>query len=338
MKKVISGQELEPFVHGALDTSFDDAGRMHFHRFTEPQLKRYDVDGLWRGTDFRKVASASSGIIIEMITDSDILGLNYLWTPATSQIWAGFDLYVDGCLYDHLFSDNQRHGILCFDLPEGEHKVALYLPWSVDLGITRIVLSDGASVKPVDPHPLRILAFGDSITQGYITVHPSLSYASIMTRKTDAECLNQAIGGYWFQKESLDQALASWKPDVITVAYGINDYSLKDDKEKYGRDAREYIDTLTGIFPGTPILGILPIHRPSPRGLAREKMINYSLDEAKNMLREAYGRYPQITVLEDTYYPRQADFYAPDLIHPNDLGFTFYGEAVVKKLKEMNIG
>ena len=70
----------------------------------------------------------------------------------------------------------------------------------------------------------RLLAFGDSITQGVDVVHPSLAYAPTLARLMDADSRNKGIGGEVFfpalleEKEDLD-------PDFVTVAYGSNDWS-----------------------------------------------------------------------------------------------------------------
>ena len=39
--------------------------------------------------------------------------------------------------------------------------------------------------------------------------------------------------------------------------------------------------------------------------------------------------------MESAYYPHHADFFAPDLLHPNDLGFAIQGEMIVQAIREL---
>ncbi|MDO4488011.1 MAG: SGNH/GDSL hydrolase family protein [Eubacteriales bacterium] len=152
----------------------------------------------------------------------------------------------------------------------------------------------------------------------------------------NAEILNQAIGGYWFEGASLDDELKSLKPDLITVAYGTNDYSLSETLEIFINGARGFMDRLTEIFPDTPVLAIMPIWRADRKFHDRSRMLDYSSTDAFAALREMYAGYSNVTVLEDTYFPTSPDFLnSEDRLHPNDLGFTFYADAVTDASKKL---
>ena len=326
--------ELNSLFHNYLVAELLENGAVRFHRFSEQQKKQYYYDSLKTGKDYVLRTMASSNIILDCITNSEVLGIQYLWNPATGHDEAVFDFYVDGVLYGYHETTEKDEGILAFDIPQGEHRITLFFPWQVIVDIKSIILSEGAYVKKIRRNR-RILVFGDSISQGYICRHPSLSYTGYITRKLDAECLNQAIGGYWFEKNSLDEKLQFWEPDCIITAYGTNDYFLYDTREEFSSGIREYMQKLCDIFPQTPILGIMPIPRFDEPYLAKQKIADFSLKDSYDIIRETYDKYPTVSILEDCFFPRHPDFFASDLIHPNDLGFQIYGEAVSSKIQEV---
>jgi len=331
--KTFTGKELLPFIHGALDTTINEAGDVCFHRFTDVQTAYYKKVGIEQNLNYDERAAASSGITLEMITDSGILGLNFT-LRAACRPFAAFDCYVDGVLYDHWYTEELFWNVACFDLPAGTHRVQVFFPWSAITDLKRVVLTDGASALPVSKD-LKILAFGDSITQGYIGKHPSMNYVNHYARELNAECINQAIGGYYFDKETLDPAMKRFSPDLITIAYGTNDFTVFGSRETIEKNCREFLDKLCEIFPDAKILGILPIHRNDSRNEARNKMNDFKLDDTRTLLAEIYAGYTGVTVLPDNFFPKHNDFFAPDNLHPNDLGFTFYGQAVTAAIRKM---
>lgn len=331
--KTLTQKELLPFIHGTLNTEVNDAGDVCFHRFTDAQAAVYKKVGIEQNLNYDERAAASSGVTLEMITDSEVIGLEFA-LKAACRPFAAFDCFVDGVLYDHWYTEELFWNVACFDLPEGTHKVQIFFPWSSITVLKRVVLSNGATAEPVSKD-LRILAYGDSITQGYIGKHPSMNYVNHFARVLNAETVNQAIGGYYFDKETMDPALKSFRPDLITIAYGTNDYTVFGTKEAIDRNCREFLDKLRGIFPDTKILGILPIHRNDCRNDARNKMNDFKLDDTRKLLAEIYADYADVTVLPDNFFPKHNDFFAPDCLHPNDLGFAFYGQAVTAAILKM---
>ena len=117
------------------------------------------------------------------------------------------DLYVDGvfCAYRHTEDLSLKQ--VKFALPAGRHRVTVYLPWFAKVVIRQVRLSDGACVLPVKKSR-RLLAFGDSITQGYTANFSSLSYVNQVARQLDVEVLNQGVGGYFFDAATLEELAA----------------------------------------------------------------------------------------------------------------------------------
>jgi len=248
--------QLDKMIHNTLSYDYDEDGGLHFRRFTEAQLDAYRVYGV--RNEVR--AKASAGVTFDFITDSEFLVLKMDLYKGSSQQWADFDLYVDGIYTKQQRFDDYTKKLLNFSLPEGEHRVTLYFPWSAETVVQEVYLSDNATVKEVSKRA-KAMVVGDSITQGYISEHTSLTYANQVARDTDIELVNQGIGGFHFGVETLDEALASFKPDLFLIAYGTNDYTRYETQEEFQKNVSAYMKKLTSLFPETKMLAILPIYR-----------------------------------------------------------------------------
>ena len=324
--RVIPAESLIPYIHNALDTEMCSDGTLAFSRFTQSQQARYRYDSARLSqNDLFTITYASANVTLEMETDSHVFGMDFRWKDRVNHGFASFDLMVDGRLWGHLYTDKEKCRLLAFKLlGDGKtHHVQLFMPWSAEVRVRSITLSDGA--------------YGDSITQGYLGTHPAMNYIGCVTRELNAECLNQAIGGYYFEEASLDDRLANWQPDLVTIAYGTNDYALRPTLADIVSHAEAFCRRLTEIFPGIPILGIMPIYRDDERHHMRELMRDWSFRDELEALGHVYAQFDQVTVLEDTWYPRHADFLAPDQVHPNDMGFLLYGQRVTEAVRNLRL-
>ena len=328
--KILKPEEILPLVHNVLKTELDEESRLRFRRFTPEQVEDYFADG----PDFAVRCRASANVTLDFITDSDRIEMAYDLLVGSSRKTYDIDLYVDGTLLDTKHEEGFEPGAAAFSLPEGSHRVTLFLPWSAELMLRSFALSDGASVAPAPPKSMRILAIGDSITQGYKARHPGCSWVGKVTRDLDAEVFDLGVGGYRFMTNSLKHPTA-WQVDLILLAYGTNDYSKYEEKQTVADGAEAYMARLTELYPETPILMMLPIYRNDPSYQEKSARRPYDLEDVRQILRGIAKRYPQVTVLESDFYPHHADFFAPDFLHPNDLGFAIQGEKIVRAIREL---
>ncbi len=325
----LNHEQIIPLVHNVRKTETDDRNRLRFMRFLPGQIADYGLDG----ERFPVRCRASANVTLDFISDAEWFGFEYDVQAGSSQSFYSFDLFVDGVLEDSTAMEGFASSAILFDLPKGTHRVTLFFPWSVEVMLKSMSVSENAFIRPVPAKKLRIMTIGDSITQGYIAKHPGFCWVGKLTRALDAEVLNLGVGGYGFLTNSLKEPI-DWKPDIIILAYGSNDFTREADKDGFCKCVSAYMPKLAEMFPGTPILQIPPIYRCDLKYLCQRKSKGYGLDDAGRIIREIAASYPQVTVMENIGYPRAAGFFAPDNLHPNDLGFQLYGEAVIRAVKE----
>ena len=157
-------EKMIPFIHNALETEIDDQGRLRFRRFSDEQVHDYGLDG----EAFPVRCRASANVTLDLMTDASWIGFEYDLLPGSSQTFYSIDLFVDQVLYATRSADDFKSSGLLFELPEGVHRITVFMPWTAEIMIRNLAISDHTVLKKSQPKKLRILTIGDSITQGYI--------------------------------------------------------------------------------------------------------------------------------------------------------------------------
>ena len=164
---------------------------------------------------------------------------------------------------------------------------------------------------------------GDSITQGYDAAHPNQTYVNLLADAWDASVLNQAIGGDVFCPENLDPAL-DFAPDIITVAYGTNDWTLQ---VLQSGAAGEYLDKLTMLYPGVPVFVLLPLWRE----VENELRGGITLQQGRELLASWAENRENVFVIDCHHFvPFLPEYFYDGVLHPNDMGYLYYARALEK--------
>ena len=318
---------IRSLTHGAVRFE-ENNGELFFYRFTEEQYRFYENRNLMR-------AQSSAGIILEFETDAASFRFSGRVEPGSSRSFYWFDIIVNGFLREHLGTEGRGdHPEFSYEiqLEPGVKHIKIYFP-----GLSRVILKEltfsGASeVIPVKKEKT-IICYGDSITQGYDARYAHLAYPNQLAEMLDAEIISKAIGGEIFSPE-----LALYpdpvQPDLITVAYGTNDWS-RSAKEEFSRNVSGFFRNLTRNYPKVPILTILPIWR-----LNCETGITAcgSFSEMRDEIRRTCTASPQIKLIDGLpLVPHQKDCFSPDGLHPNDLGFHFLGKNLLRIITDLKI-
>ena len=305
---------------------FEKNERLYLHRFTDAQMEAYRS----YSADFYKKTMATAGVRLQFVTSSEQLTMTGETVSASSRKFFAFDVYVNGALVFHTLEgtdDTPTPYTLSVNLGKSEAKqVCVYFPWSAQTNIASLELDDGASFEPY-AKAYKMICFGDSITHGYDARNPSFSYASRLADMMRADYINKGIGGEIFFP-SLAALKDPIEPDYITVAYGTNDWS-KSQKDVFERDAALFYAALSRNYPNTKIFALAPVWRKS---YTDKKPIGAFSNVAKTLERIA-ADLPNVTFVDCfDFIPHEEQYYAPDVLHPNDAGFLLYATEVYKAI------
>ena len=329
-------EQIKEITCGAVSVEETEGG-ICFHRFTRQQRDMYQE----KKTDFYNKSFATAGIKLSFRTDSSKLYLRALVKNMCTRTYCSFDVVVDGKLLGAM--DNYTGLEIpkdysqtpfplgemeqTFDLGPGKKQVVIHLPWNVYVLMQSLELDDGASVQAVKPEK-KLLAFGDSITQGFDALRPSRRYISRLAEALNAEEINKAIGGECFCPElaALGEDIA---PDYISVAYGTNDWS-KNTAEMLRADSKAFFRELCSRYPNAKIYALTPIWRSNEGILAETREPFHSVEEA---IRNAAAGLEQVTVIRGyDLVPHSVDFFGDYGLHPRNEGFDHYFENIMKAI------
>lgn len=309
-------EQILPLLFGAAETAVE-AGVIVPRKVTAPCLAAWDRISKTLGERARN----TTGIRLDLHTDAD-------WVSFT--VAGGkFDLLVDG-----LFAEQR----ICAEpvefvahLPQGEHRVTLVFPSHSDGTLHGVALSDGAAVRP-HAYAKKLLFLGDSITHGWDSGKDSLSYAWLVSWFYDADCIIQGVGGAYFHPEIFDEGL-DFEPDRVIVAFGTNDFGWGNPLETVRELTARYLDKAVARYGADKVVCILPTWR-SEESKHGKSDFYAACVSAIRAEEEARGVHMADGM---TLVPHHPDFFLPDRLHPNALGFAQYAQNLIAFLtKETN--
>ena len=331
----VNTELLKKLLKGAVSVQNEDEW-LCLYRFTEKQSNYYfekTPDTLYLKT------RTSAGVKLDFVTDADKISFDFRVRTTCGRTFYSFDLYVDGVFCDELYVMNlisKSSGTVSFSLPEGAHRITIYFPNLMRTDVKNVILDGESFAEPV-PSKMKILCLGDSITQGYDAYHSSLSYVNRISEALDAEILNQALGAEVFDEKILDEELP-FDPDLITIAYGTNDWAVLESKEQFLTGAENFFKKIKNIYPDKKIVYISPIWRGDyQRPFGTQDTAVGGFEESVKALQMLAKENGLFVVDGIPLTPHHSDFFADQFLHPNDLGFGFYAENLLRELKKESL-
>ena len=330
--------QIKACTSGAVRIQQESDG-IHFYRFTQEQEDLYKI----RKEDFYNKTFYTSGIQLRFRTNSHTLALKADVSYIASRSYFSFEIFKDnrriGTIQNFDVASGQESyiGVLLpmgayethVDLGEGEKEIRILLPWSMKVALQSLTLEDGASFQPVK-YEKKLLSFGDSITQGYDALYPSNKYITRLAEFFQMEEHNKAIGG-----EIFCPALAATKedftPDLITVAYGTNDWRCVT-QAQFRENCDGFFRNLCQNYPDTKILAIAPIWRKDT-----DQDVDFdNFTDVEAEIRQVVSKYSQVTLISGyDFVPKDSQYFADLRLHPNDRGFDFYYENLIKAIQAL---
>lgn len=318
------------YIHGAV--ALDDApgGWTRPRRFTADQMRALGSVRAWHPGLYKQMASCTSGIRLEFVTDATMVELELIADPAprgTAAVLAdveafkrapkppydGVSCVVDGATValeglpdgggelDFVFEvgkdDAVAGGLVHLPGMGDPHAVELWLPALRGCAV-RALRTDGSFIDPVAKKP-GLLVLGDSIAQGFVSRDPSASWPALLAKKLGLDLINQGIGGQVFMPGTLmglPRVLGlPGAPAVVVVELGCNYRFEAYSRSRMLTDARLVLSEVAGAWPQVPtfVLGCLPVTEDVYPTHPRS-----CFDQVDDALREVVSRYGHMAFVE----------------------------------------
>ena len=295
-------------------------------RYTEAQIAYFDT---LKGFPVR--ARCSAGLRFDLISDTDSLKIEMEYGEFYSSRKVTLDIFVDGAMV-HSDEINAEGVYKAEFAKKGKKRITVWFPYTVEVKIKAVELSDGALLEPYTAYSKNALFLGDSITQGCYTTFSANTLANILAREYDWNAVNQGVSGFWFSGEWFDEAL-SFAPDIIFAAYGTNDWSLCKDIEKFKASVHSFYSEVTKRYAGVPVVTLLPIWRAD---MGNERP--YTFHGIRGTIADIASTYPNVHIIDAfPFVPHLPEFFGDGNIHPNDLGFFAYADGVSDELRRLGL-
>lgn len=319
---MITLDNIKDYTFGAVRI-WEENGYFRFSRFTEKQ------DEILKSRNFSVQRIATAGIRIEFMTFGGELSFSYTGTKrGCEDDYFSFDISVDGTpVYHCIKDDSPEYGSVSYQIIESdnEKRVTVYLSNLVSVMIKDLKLPDDS--KPVKKS-IKLLAYGDSITQGDYGKHPNHTYINILADNLDADMINLGVEGEKFFAGNIDADL-DFNPDIVTVAYGANDYNAG---TLFGNDINDFLDKINLLYKDKKIFVLLPIWYKNGTAIVNGK----TLQDCREHIKETASKYSNMNVIDcRDFVPHLPDFYGDDLLlHPSDLGHMYYAKRLTEAIKK----
>ena len=325
----LSLEQMRSITQGIQSAEYVD-GMCLFSRFTKDEA---DCIGSFN-------VRYPAGVQLKFKTDGEILRMRVYAQGSDIRQYFSFDIFENdkliGCIKNieeseavgNYASKKYKSGDFEgeFKLGKGEKNLRIVLPHSAFAGIYEIELENATFVIPVKPHKT-LVAYGDSITQGYDSVHPSNTYAMRLAEYLGAELYNKGIGGAQFipRLAGLADGLT---PDLVTVAYGTNDWNCVT-KDVFRANAEGFFENIVNKYPDTPIIAFSPIWR---KDFDREMPFG-KFNEVEEVIKEVCGKFESVKFVSGIdLVEHREDLFGDLNLHPNDKGFEYYFKNIIKNL------
>lgn len=313
---VLTNEELRKIWFGAYSFSETDDGYLQAFQYTKEQMAYFkQTSDFWYDR-----CLASTCKTLEFTTEAETLSFDY------KIIWVGsedsFEAAVDDLIFDIRYvHEMDKAGRLTFRLPAGRKKVTVYLPCDAT-----VLIRNFKTDRPVTPvsKGIRVLWLGDSITQGFGPLRSACTYVSVANRILGYDVINQGIGGYVYDKNSL-MKMDGYVPEKIIVALGTNQFGCETMK-----DVEEYYARLRELYgSGIPVLCITPLWRGDVPGSFD------TLSRFCDNVKKIAGAYPNIKIVDGFKLVPHLPEYFLDKLHPNCFGAEVYGRNLAREIERL---
>ena len=327
----LTADEIQSCLTGCCQVRKTAEGLMPL-RFHEGALDYYGVNDT-----FRPRATCPAGITLTLRTNSPWIEIDVA-TSTGSRDYGYADLWSNG-RFTGTLGISENGGTIAGRMDTAwtspgdpqERALTLYLPHSRTTVIRSVSVAEGASLSHAPSRPV-LLAFGDSITQGMDSRHPSLTYIATAARRCGMALHNGAVGGHYFDATSLPEAPAAG-PEIIVVAYGVNDWAGGRPVEA----AEPFLARVRELYPEVPALVLSPLwHK---RGDTSDAPADWMLlSDYRARLITIVNSFHKMTAVDGISLLPPHSGLLPDGLHPDSAGHIVCGETLAREIRDSEDG
>ena len=286
---------------------------VEFYKATDEQMVAYGPEG----SGMRNNATGSTGVRLDFTTDSS----TFAFKAASGN---RFELYINGKYVTQITNATTQVFSTTLDTSNGENRVTLFLPNGGIGAISMVQLDYGATCER-QKFDRKFLIIGDSITQAWPTKIDSNGYGHLISMHYNADSIIYGVGGGIFNASILGST-PEFDPELITVAFGTNDWARSYSAATIENNMRAFLDKLKELYPDAKIIGITPLWR---KDADNKKAITF--DEARALIKSIYEEYGIPCVDGEAMMGHDDKFFADD-VHPNDEGHKEYAKNLIEEI------
>jgi lysophospholipase L1-like esterase len=261
MLRHISADDTALVVHGACAHNLVRVGlgiRLRLHRPLDMQGKGYGWDNPGACISFRTDAAATTALLhysgqhvsttarngVGLILVDDVWQPEWIFDPGT-------DLIIRPVREVEVELPVQGDG--------KEHTYTLVMPYGDSVEFAGLRISSPASLIAPPARPrLRWVAYGDSVTQGFDASHIGTTYPWLLSRMRGWELINLGLGGRTCIPGDAP-VIAACRPDLLTIAIGVNDWQGGADPEAFAARLAALLRGVALTCPATRTAVISPL-------------------------------------------------------------------------------
>ena len=214
---------------------------------------------------------------------------------------------------------------------DGADKSDLTWTTAEDRHVVYLPAKPGVRVTSVegDAHPAptqaRWLAYGDSITEGWVTSTPAQAWPAAVGRAHGLDTINMGYAGAARGEIASAEHVAELSADVITVAHGTNCWTRTPHSAGMVAEGLEaFLDVVRGGHPDTPIVVVSPILRPDAEDTPNR--LGATLADLRAAIEAVASDRADVDLVPGRDLVRADQL--PDGIHPGDDGHAAIAAAV----------
>lgn len=319
--------DYQRFAFGVDHAAFDDAGAWLPQRIGAAMTPIYSDQ---EGKVIRR--NCTAGIGLRFASDARAIRLAWRTSHPARARFRG-SLVVDGGAPMPIGSTDGQgawSGVIDAGGNGAMRTIELHLPHTCRAEIASIELDNGARMAPAPPLGKRWLVYGDSITQGMDATLPTDTVINRCARALGLHARNLGVGGA-INNPLLAETVPDFPFDLVSIAYGTNDYNLDVPAADFAARTRRLVAALAKRNPAAPIILITPLTWID--GETQPNKIGQTLADLRRAIAPIADEFAGVRLVEGTdLMPHDAALFA-DKVHPNDAGFAVYADNLLPHLR-----